>query len=249
MKKYSEYEYASISMSKDPLFLETIEELFNKIGVGAILESGTFLGLGSTRVLAEQVVKSKQENIEFYTLEIDEYIYLQARKNLKKYPFVKPVYGISVPVKEAISFIDNDDCISNHQNYKDVYIDDLENPRAFYINEIQGKLSGVKLGFLGKLKRWVKLGFASKFQENIFQSILPKIKHKKPLILLDSCGGTGYLEFLNIIKHMEQLPFSIILDDVHHLKHFRSLAYLRDPQNGFTILAENIEKGWVIATK
>ena len=249
MKKYSNYQHASISMSSDPEFLNGVEKIFNEIGVGAILESGTFLGLGSTTVLANQVIKSKSEFPNFFTLEIDIDFFLKARKNLKSFPFVKVLYGISVDLNEAIKFMETDDCILNHQNYPDIFIDVEDNPKEFYINEIKGKLSGSRLNTWGKIKRWLKLGTAGEFKENLFSTIIPKIRDKKPLILLDSCGGIGYMEFLKVIELMKDKSFSIILDDVHHIKHFRSLQYLKDSKNGFKIIAEDLEKGWVIAYK
>jgi hypothetical protein len=52
-------------------------------------------------------------------------------------------------------------------------------------------------------------------------------KQHRPLIVLDSAGGIGYLEFLTTLKVMGNAEYMLLLDDVHHLKHFRGLRDLR----------------------
>lgn len=248
MKLYVDYEFASVSMSSDGDFIKALEDLFERNAISHILESGTFLGLGSTKLLAETIVRLKKPPPVFYTIEVDLALYKKACKNVAKYNFIKPLWGLSVRSEDAVAYIKTDEAIRHHERYEDVYIDDIKDPVTFYLNEINGHLS--KLYYKkNRLIQFFKNLVETKnpiFEENLFAKIIPEIKYTKPLILLDSAGGLGYLEFKTICSLMEEKPFFLILDDVHHLKHFRSYNDIATNGN-FTILAENKKHGWVIA--
>jgi hypothetical protein len=248
MKDYANYAKGSISMSKDKVFIDTVERVINNNDINYIVESGTYMGTGSTRTISDILAKNKKKVTKFYTIEVDNTFYRKAKKNLKKYPFVEPIWGLSVDPEEAIRFVNTDDAISNHEKYPDVFIDTLINPVEFYTNEIKGQLSrtGIKPGLLDKIFKKKTLS-KEKFQTNVFKELLPKIKNSKPIILLDSAGGIGLLEFNTVLEYMGNNEFIIILDDIHHLKHFRSLAYIENSQK-FTIINKSIQDGWVIAS-
>lgn len=245
MKDYALYARSSISMSNDELFLTTIDKILTSYPIKTIIESGTFKGTGSTTTLAKAIIKNNVSLDNFYTIEVDYNFYNAAKKWLKRYKFVHPIWGLSVDESEAMSFIENDEAINNHNKYPDIYIDTLINPKDFYLNEIKGQLSKTnKLSSLRKL-----FNFKSKndaFQMDVFASLLPKVKDQMSLILLDSAGGIGFLEFNTILKYLHNSEFIIILDDIHHLKHFRSLQHIKS-SNNFRLIAENFIDGWVIA--
>lgn len=248
MKEYSSYAKASVSMSKDQVFIDTVESIINKNEISYIVESGTYIGTGSTRTIAEILLKNKKTIQKFYTIEVDNTLFLKAKKNLKKYAFVEPIWGISVDPDVAIKFVSSDDAIANHQQYPDVFIDTLENPVEFYTNEIKGQFSKTH----AKPSLWNKIFHRKalseeQFLENVFKTLLPRVKNFNPIILLDSAGGIGWLEFKTVMEYMNSSPFIIILDDIHHLKHFRSLDYIEKSQK-FSILNKSIEDGWVIAS-
>lgn len=248
MKNYAAYEFASISMTKDKEFSLALDELFEKNEISHLLETGTYLGLGSTSFLANSILKSKKKLPIFFTLEVDGNIHKKAKKNLKKYPFVQPIWGLSVRSEEAVNFTKNDDAILNHEQYPDVFIDDIKDPIKFYLTEIEGKLSKniYKKHLFKKLKNFFKSKDVMPFQENIFGEIIPQIKNLDPLFLLDSAGSLGYLEFNKIQELMDGCSHFLILDDIHHIKHFRSYRDVK-ANSKYTILAENLEHGWLIA--
>ena len=72
MKLYSEYPYASISMSKDAEYRAVVESILKTNTVKSILESGTFNGLGSTSMLSDIIVENNIKLNFFYTLEVEE---------------------------------------------------------------------------------------------------------------------------------------------------------------------------------
>ncbi len=250
MKLYSEYPHASISMSKDSKFKEVITKLLQEGKVKSILESGTFNGLGSTTMLCELITKNNITLNHFYTIEVEEPMYQQAILNLQKYPFVKPLWGMSLSKEDCLNFIDNDEAINNHEKYPDIFIDSTENPKEFYKNEIEGSLS-IKISAKKKITDTItsffqKPSIKNAVPQDCFKKYIPQIENDCPIILLDSAGGVGLLEFQTVMSIMKDKPFYLILDDVHHLKHFRSLEFVRK-NNSFNILAENLEQGWVVA--
>jgi hypothetical protein len=66
-----------------------------------------------------------------------------------------------------------------------------------------------------------------------------------PLIILDTAGGVGFLEFQIVWERMAEKRFALLLDDTHHVKHYRSLQHLRRSAD-FDIVA--LGTSWVLAT-
>jgi hypothetical protein len=64
---------------------------------------------------------------------------------------------------------------------------------------------------------------------------------RKQLIFLDSAGGVGYAEFMEVMSfHNDCLKNKIImLDDIQHIKHCRSVAKLLEMGQDVHISAEN----------
>lgn len=252
MKLYADYEHASISMVIDEAFREVLGRIIGEQRIQYFFESGTFNGLGSTTLISETIQNAGIENPVFYTLERDPYFYGQACENLKKFPFVKVYNGLSVDEKEAVKFLENDDFLTNHQQHPDIYIDNLENPRQFYLNEISGNLSRKNAaskagGFLSSILSVFGGNKKNPEQQNLIGTLLADMRNKKPLILLDSAGGIGYLEFSKVREVMGDHPYFIILDDTHHIKHWRSRRdVLAD--NRFTVIHDDTKHGRIIAS-
>lgn len=252
MKNYSEYKHASISMSTDAGFIKALDDLFKNNNIQYVIESGTFKGLGSTTTLAKAMLKNNIKIKEFITIEIDKKFHKEAIKNLKQFPFITPVCGLSVNFANAKRFIENDEAINHHEKFPDIFIDSVTNPKQFYLNEIEGKLSS----FNQEKKNWwssifsnsnIENSAASAYpKENILEYALSSMKDKQPLILLDSAGGIGYLEFSKTMEIMKNHDFYLILDDIHHLKHFRSYRDVTENPK-FTILGQDIAHGWILA--
>lgn len=249
MKKYSDYNLSSVSMSADEDFRKAVRELFRKERIEYIFESGTFDGSGSTTTLAKALVETGTHIKKFVTAEVDYRLFRKARKQLAAFPFVTPVWGMTVAAEEARKFVSEDEAISEHHRYPDIFIDDTEDPKGFYLNELSGQLSKHVLK-----QSWFSRMFSAAdrnketFTEDLFQKYLPEMASGKTLVLLDSAGGVGFLEFQKVCSIMGSKSFFLILDDIHHLKHFRSYRRLQE-DNSFNILQENQAQGWVLAKK
>lgn len=231
-------------MSKDVKFITALDNLFSQNNITHIFESGTYNGTGSTTSLANAIEKSGKKVTQFITVEINRQTYADARRNLQRYPFITPVWGLTVGFEQARKFIREDEVINNHAQYPDIFIDGIDNPAKFYLKEIDGHCADKTI--LGKIKALFTGKSNIGVEETLFNKYLVPMAGNTPLILLDSAGGMGYLEFILVLQIMHGKDFFIILDDIHHLKHFRSYARIKEDKH-FTMLDDSYGQGWAIA--
>jgi hypothetical protein len=244
MKNYSDFSKSSMSMHDDDKLKSLLEYAIKKENVSYIIETGTYKGLGSTKMIAEAFLNLTPPDI-FITLEINWCSWRQAKHNLSRYPYILPIWGKSLPTKKALDFIKNDDALRNHHIIEDIYIDVIDDPISFYSKEIKGRLGG----FPRRPDNVVRFIFDRIFNykgENLLEHYLLKYIDRKPLVVLDSAGGTGFYEFSVLIETLHEKSFLLLLDDIHHVKHFRSANHIRK-NNSFTIIGENYENGWMLA--
>jgi hypothetical protein len=206
-----------LEVPHDPELIDVLAKILGSIPRPmAIVETGTYQGLGTTQIVIKaltQMVKNKPQLLKmptFTTIEASEKNCLIAKNNLREHGWIQILHGCSVDLKEAEEFIKNDKAILNHEEYPDILIDSLD-PVNFYLQEIQGTLFGP--GKRGK--------------DNLLLKLMPDIWNKRPLFILDSAGGMGFFEFQTVVKLMGDSRYHIFMDDINHLKHFRSKAYIQ----------------------
>jgi hypothetical protein len=241
-----------MSFSNDPQFIDVLHRYVTPHEIDTIIETGTYLGLGSTRMLAEFFCHTRSPKC-FLTFEVNWVHFQHAKINLRPFGFVDCRWGASLPRSTALEFIRNDEAIRDHSAYPDIWIDNVDDPVAFYSHEIMGSMPGQRSALPGyrfakRLADFYSIGSNSFLWDG--EQLLPQActlhKWHKPLIVLDSAGGVGYLEFLTVLELMQNAEYLLLLDDVHHLKHFRSLQRIqRNPL--FKVLALNQRHGWVLA--
>jgi len=264
MKLYSLSPQASIKMADDPKLVNILKESLLRYQIDIAIETGTFDGTGSTRIISECFLQTKSPK-SYITFEIGFQSWILSLKNLQKYPFVRPLWGCSISREKAMEFVKQDEMILNHEQYSDIYIDDLQNPVEFYAKELEGMLNKSGAVFspptkieriLNKLKiiREIKSENNMESQareffwsgENLLPLYLNLHKEDRPLIILDSAGGCGWFEFQTALQTMQGKSFLLLLDDTHHIKHFRSLQYIKN-QKSFNLIAESSVHGWALA--
>jgi hypothetical protein len=135
-----------------------------------------------------------------------------------------------------------DEAIKNHHAYPDIWIDDVDDPAAFYSAEIMGTM-------LVQQHDNAAAPAGNEFLwdgEGLLARACALHRRHKPLIVLDPAGGIGYLEFRTATSAMADAEYTLLLDDTHHLKHFRSARDVEaDPR--FRVLAHSHEQGWLLA--
>jgi len=144
----------------------------------------------------------------------------EAKKNSPE-PFIEWGYGLSVIRQTAIESMKHYGPLVHHEKYPDIFIDGLPIPHQFYLEEI-----------------------SKDCPDGLLFEYLPKIKDQTPIILLDSCGGIGFLEFITVKELMGDFPYTLVLDDTDHLKHFKSRESVLAETN-WTILFD--QQGILIA--
>jgi len=211
---------------------QLVDALFRAIRAfqpNVIIESGTFLGTGSTRVVLEALGDIRPR--AFYTIEVSRSLVQQARTNLESTPWVHVVWGLSLNRHEAISFIESDPMLRELDPELDIFVDFLPDPRAGYLHEVQCGIGG---------------GEAGETPDGILVPLLNRHGDDRPLIILDSAGGLGWLEFRIVRETMGNRPYLLFLDDTNHVKHYRSKLAIESSAD-FVVCDSDFEEGWIIA--
>ena len=132
MQLYSAQNNSSISIDKGQSLINQLNIISQKNEIQVIIETGTYTGLGSTKLLAE-IFSSSNFFEKLYSCEVNWVFYEHAKKNLKSFSKISCLYGLTVNYSEALRFIKNDSVLSNHRNYPEIFIDNIQNPVDFYI--------------------------------------------------------------------------------------------------------------------
>lgn len=207
---------------------KTLTQLVNAEKPLTIIETGTYLGNGSTAAFCRGIMNQPRIRCTFYSIEVNIRHYQQALTNLHAQgilSFVQVLYGLSIPRhmlpngEDVAKEIDDAERKGKHIDHQH-----KEDQVDRYLLETENQACPDDL--LG-------LALAS--------------CHKRPDILfLDSAGHMGNIEFQYVLKHLAG-PCTIVLDDVNHLKHCRSLEFMQ--QDGrFEILKHSNERyGYCVA--
>jgi ADP-heptose:LPS heptosyltransferase len=137
------------------------------------------------------------------------------RENLKDYD-VAVYHGLSLPKERLMNFI------------KDDY--------DFYV---RAKKFGLQVDV--EPDEAIKF-YTDECDHDCPDNILPKLLEipGRQLVFLDSAGGVGYAEFLEVSKYHDKL---VVFDDVDHVKHFRSMKWFLAHSIEFH-LDERKRTGW-----
>lgn len=242
-----------VEVLRSDKLVRTLATSIRSVGPRVVIESGTYLGTGSTRLILEALGDLRPEG--FYTIEVSPSLVDRARANLAPYPWVQVVWGLSVTRREAITFIESDTLLRELDPKLDIFVDFLPDPRRGYINEIShgignGDAQHAPQGVLGRLRRkarrLVGRGDVQDAPQGLLAPLLAKHRADRPLITLDSAGGIGWLEFQVVRETMGDRPYLLFLDDINHVKHYRSkLAIESSPE--FAVYGSDFDEGWMVA--
>lgn len=244
MKLLSEHPGAGTSMAASEKLSSSLKEILKKYKTTHVIETGTFRGLGSTTFVAESFPNDAPPEL-FVTIEVNWMSWRNAKFNLQRFPFVTSLLGRTVAIDKARQFLENDDVLRKHNEYPDIFIDNTQDPLKFYLNELEGALGRAPMNPIHFIPWFFHQNF-SKVNEGLLEIYLQKFKTKNPLIILDSAGGIGYLEFLILQEIMQDYSYLLLLDDIHHIKHFRSHLDIKN-NDRFSIIDSDVEEGWLLA--
>jgi hypothetical protein len=207
-------------------FARCIRDTFAKLRPKRIVETGTYLGTGTTLVMAHALRELGLEDATFYSIEVNPAHVRRAIENLAKHGFVVDILnGLSVPRALLPTVTQIEDAYVKHVLADGLVVDHEEADRArFYHRETD---------------------FPS-LPEDLLGKSLATFDYRPDFVLLDSGGHLGHLEFRYVIDKLRG-PCVIALDDIHHVKHYQSFRDMR-ADDRFDVIAASEEKfGFCIA--
>lgn len=234
MENYATAPGASMHMREDPHLTVLLENLILGVPITVAIETGTYLGLGSTRFVAEAFRRLNVPHT-FHTIEVNYEHAMTARENLKMYMDVVQHWGCSVNSELAIEWMNQDAALLNHEQIHGVWADHMSEPAKHYAVEVRGSNPAVRSDV--PARRWEG--------ENLLPRLLAQHRAEKPLVILDSAGGIGLMEFMTVCTTMAGRDFSLLLDDTKHVKHYRSVEIMRANPDRFAFIGEG--DSWVLA--
>ena len=209
-------------------FAQALRKLFAEVRPTKIIETGTYLGTGTTKVMAEAIRDLKLKDVVFHSIEVKPQHFEAAKRNLAKSGLSEAVqlhHGLSVPRRLLPTLPQIEEQTVHHVKFDDLFVDHQEHERALlYFKETD--FSAVPEDLLGQCLR--------------------QFENRPDFVLLDSAGHMGHLEFNYLLSQLAG-PCHIALDDIHHIKHHRSFRQMQtDPR--FGMLVSSKEKfGFCIA--
>ncbi len=217
-----------MSIDTNSEFAGAIIELFTKIKPQKIIETGTYLGQGTTSIIANTLKELNLNDAEFHSIEVNSTFYLRAFENLLEndlLKFVKLHHGLSVPRTMLPSIQQIKSSTVENLEFKDIFIDHDESERA--------------------LKYFEETNF-DVLEDDLLEKCLAGFNYSPDFVLLDSAGHMGNIEFNYLLTKINRECY-IGLDDVYHIKHHKSLLQIQsDPR--FEIIKLSREKfGFCIA--
>ena len=184
-------------------FRDTVKRLVKEYNINEVVETGTFLGTGSTKVFAG-------EGLNVFTIECNPNHITQAVQNLEGLNNVCFVHGLSLKRENLIKGLMS-------MTFPDGGIYDSSRPKVFYAQEV--------------LQPVLVEDALSLFAKN----------ETKQLVFLDSAGGVGHLEFKKVMSYNKEYLKNkvLMLDDISHIKHIRSVEFLKFTGFNVNISSDN----------
>ena len=189
----------------DSEFARAIRNLFKIYQPRRIIETGTYLGTGTTRVITETLRELGIADAVFHSIEINPEHFAQARTNLRAAgleSFVNLQRGLSVPRRLLPTVSQIEESTVRQPEFDGIFVDHREAQRA--------KLYFAETNF-------------SDCADDLLGNVLSAFNNQPDFVLLDSGGHMGFVEFQYLVQKLCG-PCLIALDDIHHIKHHKPSA-------------------------
>lgn len=177
----------------------------------SILETGTYNGLGSTSAILHGLREAKIDPFSFISIESNEKNYQQAVKNLEE-----EIYKGTLVLMHANSLPKEIMPKKVYDVPENVITDHVDPSR--YLKEVPEDID----------------------DDGIYRA-MALLDNRPDMVLLDSAGHLGFLEFEYVCK-LSESSFVLILDDTLHRKHYETLEFIKRNPEEFNILKESTNK-------
>ena len=203
-------------------FKNEISKIIQERKPKKLLETGTYLGTGTTLTIAKELEKLNQD-YQFFTIESNPDFSRIASNNLKQFQKISICNGYSIP-KDLLPSSKDLKKLLNELKDEDIYVDFQDHEREeCYMREVNHNVP-----------------------DDFLKICLRFMGYTCDLIMLDSSGHIGFIEFEYVLSLLKGSCI-FVLDDVYHIKHHKSLKLMKE-DNRFNILSLSKEKfGFCIA--
>ena len=203
-------------------FGKTLRGVIQDVKPKKIIETGTYLGKGTTTVIASALRDFNIDSTKFYSIEVNPQYFRSAYIHLRDMgllDYVMLINGLSIFRKQ----------LPNKDEIKKNFLD-KEWPKEVYIDHSKET----------RVDRYFEETNFDNVPEGVLLTCLGKLSQSPDLVLLDSGGHIGGIEFDTLIPVLKK-ECIIALDDVFHVKHYTNLKKIeKDPR--FKILHLSKEK-------
>ncbi len=211
----------AVTVAADSEFSRALTTLIAREGIRTVIETGTYFGTGTTATIARALKKGGDGGV-CYSIEVNPRHHAVALQHLRRdglLDVVRPLLGLSVPR----SLLPTPDDI-----------------RRTTIDDVAGSTVIVDHDETDRVAKYMGETHNPGVPDNLLAYALQAVDYTPGLVLLDSGGHMGYVEFQYLLDRLTS-PTVIALDDIRHVKHSRSWAFIkRDPR--FKVLVESGEK-------
>ncbi|MHC5060099.1 MAG: glycosyltransferase [Planctomycetota bacterium] len=207
-------------------FAKSIEKFFERIHPKRIIETGTYLGTGTTTVIARALKKLALDDAVFYTIEVNPQHYLRARQHLVENDFnVRCLNGLSVPRSMLPSREDIRQRTVTNIECEGIFVDHKETERVtLYYKETD----------------------FTDVPDNLLYKCLEQFDFRPEFVLLDSAGHMGNVEFNYLVANLRGSCY-IGLDDIYHVKHHKSYEQIKNDSRFELVMSSREKFGFCIA--
>lgn len=201
-------------------FSRCIHDAFARFRPKRILETGTYFGTGTTMILASAIRATRLSDAIFYSIEVDPAHVRRASENLSRAGYrVSILNGLSVP-RRLLPTVEQIERLFVRSVVADgIVVDHEEADRA---------------GLYHRETDFPEL------PDDLLGKVLAEFEYRPDFVLLDSGGHMGHVEFRYLIDKLRG-PCILALDDIHHVKHYRSFRDL-SADDRFDLIAASEEK-------
>lgn len=218
----------AVTVAPESSFGRHLTDAIRKAGARRIIETGTFVGMGTTAIIARALAECRLGGARFYTIECNPEHYRQALENLRTsglLSLVQPLHGVTVPR----ALLPTADAVARE-----------------CVAALPAGCEFVDHAPEERVARYIEETAFDDTPDDLLRYCLREFDYRPDMVLLDSAGHMGFVEFQYLIEHLRG-PCLIALDDVLHLKHCRSLSHIK-ADDRFRLLVESDEKfGFCIA--
>jgi len=210
-------------MSVDALsdFGRALRENIRETKPKKIIETGTYLGKGTTTVIASAIRDFEIDFVKFFSIEVNPQYYRSAYIHLRDsglLGIVTLINGLSVFKQQ----------LPDKNEIKKKFLD-TEWPEEVYIDHSKD---------LRIDKYFEETNF--NVPDGMLINCLEKLDYSPDLVLLDSGGHLGEVEFDTLIPNLKKSCI-IALDDIFHVKHYNNLQKIKEDER-FAFISLSREK-------